>query len=212
MGAGDGKADSSWRKIIRTTFPSINIVYDCLEPNEDHFQLLSQTEGLTPHRGTFDSFETPKKYHIVLFMHVIHWMENIVVAVEKARNILLPTGKVIIVQQSQNGTPKLFESAIKNRIVSFTELPFFCFPVERISDMLNMKGFTTSMEIIEGDLDVTGIENLTKEGLGLLSFILSTDMRECKPHVFSEFLKDLVSFSKNGKMREDVGFLSVSAI
>eukprot|EP00756_Hemistasia_phaeocysticola_P064316 Hpha_TRINITY_DN7705_c0_g2::TRINITY_DN7705_c0_g2_i2::g.85413::m.85413/K00546/HNMT; histamine N-methyltransferase len=210
VGAGDGDQDVEFIDILRQTIPGVELEYVALEPNTQHFNRLKSIPGITPRPLTFDQFMESQidsaRFHLVHFVHIVHWLPDIPSAVRRARSLLSPGGKVLIVQQSESGVPKLVPLAVRAGLLQC--LPPYCCPVEKVQAELTAAGMVSELDVVPGELNMTEVFKGSPAGLGLLSFLLCRDVSAAVGAV-RQFLEavNMQGLVEQGKMREDVGML-----
>ena len=216
IGTGEGDNDLLWADALSQQFSSVH--YSALEPNAMHAALLRErishcalaNVSFSIHPVQFETLASPEKFDLIHFVHCIHWLEDPVGAVERARTMLNPYGRVLIIQQSEQGVPRLhqrFLPALMGRIVGSLS-------AEQLSTQLTNRGIPHTLDLLQADLDVTECIRRTEQGQALLGFMMGCDIRELDVRQLQPLYEELEQMSIRGvdgtyQLYEPVGIIEI---
>jgi SAM-dependent methyltransferase len=216
IGTGEGDNDLLWADRLSRQFSSV--YYNAVEPNERHVVLLKekvQNSELAKvyfniHCIEFARFASPEKFDLIHFVHCIHWLEDPVFAVERARTMLNPYRRLLIIQQSEQGVPRLhqrFLPSLMGQIVGSLS-------AEQLSTQLTNSGIPHTLDLLDAHLDVTECIRRTEQGQALLGFMMGCDLRVLDVRQLQPLYEELEEMSIKGvdetyQLYEPVGIIEI---
>jgi SAM-dependent methyltransferase len=216
VGTGEGDNDLLWADALSQQFSQVD--YGAIEPNTMHAALLREkirhcaleNVSFSIHPVWFETFASPEKFDLIHFVHCIHWLEEPVFAVQRARTMLNPDGRVVIIQQSEQGVPRLHQRFLP----SLMGKVYGSLSAEQLSTQLTNSGIPHTLDLLDAQLDVTECIQRTERGLALLGFMMNCDLRVLEVHRVEPLYKELENMSTLGtdglyRLYEPVGVLTI---
>lgn len=197
VGTGEGDNDLLWADALSQQFSPVH--YHAIEPNETHVVLLKENiqnsnlvnVSFSIHPVRFEAFASPETFDLVHFVHCIHWLEDAVAAIEQARTMLNPDGRVLIVQQSGQGVPRLHQRFLPSLIGKI----YGSLSAEQLSTQLSHHGIPHTLTLLDAHLDVTECIRRSEQGQALLSFMMGCDLRVLPPQRLQPLYEEVEQMS-----------------
>jgi SAM-dependent methyltransferase len=176
VGCGSGVLDVPIA--TRLASPRTDLQYVGVNPNRvecDAFERLFQQASIPRAHvevvpAAFEAFEADRAFDLIHFVHSLYYMPDPAVALEKARKLLAPGGRLVVFHAPREALNGL---AVRFWDKSYARPTLFA---EGLATLLDRWGWAYERERIESAVDVTPFVNADPEiGLALRDFIVQVD-------------------------------------
>ena len=206
VGAGTGCIENDLVKHHQLNLKS----FVAIEPNADHLQILKQTVAkwrminVELQSIYFDeTYETSKKFDIILMSHSMYCVDSPVAAIVKAKSLLKPNGKIIIFCQTEEGGHELYARMMQEVRMERPINDHFV-TCQSISEALHNNGIKHDVRMAPSHIDVTDFveRNPTPTCNDSITFLLQTDFsslnEELKRTIY-HMVKQRITTMKKGR-------------
>ena len=218
IGTGEGDNDLLWANKLAQHFSSV--YYHAVEPNALHVQLLQERIQKRPFSNVsfsinpvrFETFTTKEKFDLIHFVHCIHLLEDPIASVRHAQTMLDSSGHILVIQQSEEGVPRLHQQFLPSLIGQVER----SLSAQQLCERLQNANVPHTVEWLDARLNVTECIQQTETGLSLLSFMMSCDLRGLPSHKLNPLFKELGNMATIGNdglfwLHEPVGLIKIMA-
>jgi SAM-dependent methyltransferase len=202
VGCGSGILDVP--VATRLAAETDDLLYVGVDPNRtecEAFEQLFEDAALPGARlevvtETFDDFEAVRPFDLVHFVHSLYYMPDPAAALERARQLLAPGGRLIVIHapcEALNDLATLFYDKQYERPTPFAE---------DFAELLDRWGWDYERARVDARVEVTAfVEGDPEIGLALRDFIVQVDS-QCLPLPVQELIErylHLISVEHRGQ-------------
>lgn len=225
IGSGSGELDLEVLQMLRARLsPRRPLIYQALEPNPVHYnECLHALGPFSGHDATTvevlplpfaapGGFASQERYDLVLFIHVLYYFPKLIDCLAHALGMLAPSGRVVIVHQTEVGIPELQEAHMMDLRGNREQI----LTTAQVRSQMHEAGLRHDYEEVEAHLDVSECLRGSEDGLKILSFCMECDLRsldEARRDGLLASLRARVQLSPAGaaQLREPIGLFIVKS-
>ena len=206
IGAGTGCLENDLIKLNHLNLNS----FLAIEPNAHQLEKLKQTVAswgmaniqMDP-RSFDETYETCKRFDIILMSHSMYCMENPLAVILKARSLLKRGGKLIIFIQTEEGGHEIYTRMMQEVTMQHPINDHFV-TSKSISEALEKNGIKHDVKIGQSHIDVTDFieRNSTPTFDDNITFLLQSDysgLKEDLQKSIYEIVRERTILAENGK-------------
>ena len=162
IGCGDGIVTMP---IIETLNKTSKVIATCIEPSSD---LLKDFKSMTTMNIEFinkdvESLDQLPKSDFILLSHVLPYISDRYIFLDKVIEALNPNGRALIVVSNPNGDDLKVKNMVLNK-ESDTSLS------TTLQNILNKQKISFNVEMVESTIDVSGVTEMNEDGKTIIEF------------------------------------------